>query len=257
MEKEEKPKNPPWIIWLYLIPVYILLLVLLAYWIKKTSTPEIDLTPAEESAFIAPVKIRQISPLDIQKSKEAETKIKKTLEMSPREKMLQRKQKREAEKKFKIIGSTAGKLIEAVEFAYKNPKAVKALFDNEIVVREFLNRETVKPLLENTTELKNFLITSPKVDEFLDNKTVTKVINKVGADATEKEDLLTSIARSKLAEKILTSPAVSEIINSPKIRREIIEKRKRLGLLTANVNLLEEIKSNPYTKHISGEYVMQ
>lgn len=243
----QKPKAPPWVVWLYLMPVYLAILILLFYWIKKVSQPEVKLSPAEESAFIAPVRMKQISPQEQKKSRETEKKLKEMLEMSPREKMAKRREKREAERKFRIIGSTPGKLIEAVEFAYRNPPAITALFDNKIVVREFLQRETVADLLKDTDKLKAFLISSHKTGEFLDNKTVTKVINN--------DVVLRAIAKSKLIDRILASPSVEKLINSPSLRQEIIDKNTRLGLLTANFNLLNELKNHPRTKHIAGEYI--
>ncbi|HUT85883.1 MAG TPA: hypothetical protein VMW66_03495 [Elusimicrobiales bacterium] len=244
--EQEKPKAPPWIFLLYLLPLFMAITVALMYWIKKINAPKIQLTPSQESAFIAPIEIKRISALDKKKSKEVEEKIKKSLKKTPREKMLERRQKRELEKKFRIIGSTPGKLLESVEYAFKNPSAIKALFNNEIVIEEFLKRETVKPLLADVEKLKDFLINDPKTGEFFDNLMVSKIINN--------QEILLAIAESKFIDKILKSPAIKKLINSPQLRREITEANPRLGLLTANYNLLNALKANPNTEHIAKEY---
>jgi hypothetical protein len=243
----EKPKLPPWVVWIILAPVYLGILILLFFWINKMSTPKIELTPDQEGAFIAPVRIRQISPEDQKKSKEVEERVKKALEQDPRQKMTERRKKRQAERNFRIIGSTPGKLLETVEYAHKNPPAIKAVFDNDIVINSFLKRETVEPLLSDFDKLKEFLISSPKVGEFLNNPTVTKAINN--------PNVLKAVSESRLMSKILTSASVEKLINSPKDRQEIIDKNTRLGLLTANFNLLQELKVNPHTSHIAGEYI--
>jgi hypothetical protein len=263
-------------IWIWLLPLYILLLIPLIRWSIKLYSPEIQLSKDDLKSFSGEGKIKedeykthepdleditlavnyknQGSSLDskdpyedIVKSEDEESNKKADKESSNYKKRESKennedkeygKQVEQAKKgQMMSVGYKQGFLTKTVGSIINNPKAIASLFNNSYVVNGFLNRETVKAALSDKQSLEYMLTKTDKVSNFLNNSVVKSALSN--------PEILNAIASSSLVNEILKSPAVNALLQDSNALNNIKAKNPQLTELINNPNIEKAIMNNP------------
>ncbi|MCX7905587.1 MAG: hypothetical protein N2446_02675 [Elusimicrobiales bacterium] len=259
-----------WII----IPFYIILFIILIRWTLQLYSPDIKLSEDELKAFSGKAEIKEdedfkfyepnledltytITYKNIHEtkvdesskytiSKDKDSKEEKTVQYQEKE-YKKRDQKLNNEidnqqintikqKEMTSIGYKQGFLSQAVGKLINNPKAIKALFDNEFVVKGFLARQTVKNALSDPKYLENILTNSQIISNFFNNENVKA--------ALKNQEVINAIAQSKLMNEIISSPAVNQLLNNQNSINNIIQKMPQATELLANPYILQALSQN-------------
>ncbi len=279
MENNSNKKSSKWII--YLIPLYIIIAIPLIKWTLKLYSPDLNLPEDKLKAFNAQMDIKKENEdfkyyepnledisyavgyknvIGVKEGKEYSTNTEKEDE-EKRETSNNKKDSKKAsdepkasiekklpsvnemkQKEMTSIGYKKGFLTQAAEKLLNNPKALKALFDNEFVVKGFLARETVKRNLSDPKALETYLSNSQAIANFLNNETVKKIFNN--------PQLLNTLAQSKMVSEIMTSPAVSALLSNQQKMNELLQKNPQLNEVLANPNVLSALSQNPQSAKI-------
>ena len=234
--------------WVYLIPLYILIAIPIIRWTIKISSPDIKLSEEDLKAFSTDKKLQNnddfkfyepnledvsyavryrnlefsshtVKVYGLKEMEQNETSKKgNKKDRTPQPVRADEKEvplaKELKEKEMTSIGYKKGFLTDVVGRLINNPKAVKALFDNEYVVKGFLSRDIVKRNLNDPNALKSYLTNTDAVSNFLNNNIVKQVLNN--------SQLLNTLAQTKLIQEIMTSPSVVTILNDKNARNEIL-----------------------------------
>ncbi|MEW6012881.1 MAG: hypothetical protein AB1602_05725 [Elusimicrobiota bacterium] len=259
--------------WLYLIPLYIIIAIPLIKWTLKMSSPDINLSEEEMKAFSATAEIKKeedfkmyepnledlsytVNYRNANDSKEGKTyrlsedETTKDKEKNSTEKSENKKDNINLsseqdipkvgdikQKEMSSVGYKKGFLTQAVGKLLNNPAAVKALFNNEYVVKGFLSRDIVKRNLSDPKALESYLSNQQVVSNFLNNETVKQALNN--------PQVLNAIAQSKLMGEIMSAPAVTNLMNNQDKMNELMTKNPQTMQLLSNPNIMSALSSNP------------
>lgn len=276
--REEPGKKNAWLIWVYLIPLYVLVAYPIARWVKKVSSGDIALTSEQASVFNSTQTYHTKTPSGrlrpdpripdtaysisyrrngAQGKKTRTARPAKSPGEIPRgassgRSVSSRPWKAGSEEssiwrnlEMETAGYKKGYLTYAVGYAMNKPSAVKKLFDNSMVVKGFMERPTVKSVLNDPQALQEFLTQTPAVNNFLGNSVVQK--------ALEHPAILNAVASSKLVESILNSPAIQQLISNPQMLESLIESNPQAAGLLANPLVINALASNPSTQGIYSQ----
>ncbi len=277
--KEENPqetvrsKRPAWLIWLYLLPVYVLVAYPIAKWVKKVNSGDVSLTSEQASVFNSTQTYHTGTPSgrlsaaprlhdtaysisyrrrDTQGKKTRTTRPAGSSRKIPRGTSRSSPSKRGSKEssmwknlEMKTAGYKKGLLTDAVGYAMNKPSAVKKLFDNSLVVKGFMKRPTVKRVLNDPQALQQFLTQTPAANNFLGNPVVQQALGNPA--------ILNAVVSSKLAESILNSPAIQQLINNPEMLNSLIESNPQAAELLTNPILINALASNPSTQDIYSQ----
>lgn len=272
MENEKKTSG--WKIFFYLTPLYIILGYPLYNWHQKINSGDINISEDDYSAFASDegeIKKTSSSELytpdlndvgysvnyksggespDEGKSRHTyerrETKPKKTNKATNRSARKNTKKKRQLhdagkesirDRETQYMGKKTGFLTSAVGKAMNNPKVVKGLFNNILVVKGFMGRAKVKEVLSSPDALVNYIKNTPAAGNFLNNSIVKKALNNPA--------IVQAIASSKLAATLLSSPAVKGLLEDSDKMNEILSSNPELMNLLTNPNIMSALSQNP------------
>lgn len=273
-----RSKRPAWLIWIYLLPLYVLVAYPIARWVRKVSSGDIVLTSEQASVFNSTQTYHTETPSGrlssdprlpdmaysiSYRAKGAQGKKTRTARPvkssgkiprgTSRGKSVSSRSSKRGSKdasmwrniEMKTAGYKKGYLTYAVGFAMNKPSAVKKLFDNSLVVKGFMQRPTVKSVLNDPQAFQEFLAQSPVVNNFLGNSVVQKALSNPA--------IVNAVASSKLAESILNSPAIQQLISNPEMLEALIESNPQAAALLANPLVINALASNPSTQGIYSQ----
>lgn len=256
--------------WIF-IPLYIGIFIVLIRWSFKLSSPDFKLSEEDMKAFSGKAEIKNddykfyepnledlsytISYRNVNETKIEEDKkfVIPKKEQSDKKEDNDEKVKKEdlklnnekeipkvadiKQKEMISVGYKKGFLSQAVGRLINNPKAIKALFDNEYVVKGFLERETVKKALSDPKFLENFLSNQQVISNFLKNENVKAALSN--------PQVINAIAQSKLMNEIINSQAVNQLLTNDNAINNLMQKNPQISELLANPNVLQALSQNP------------
>ncbi len=150
----------------------------------------------------------------------------------------------EQNKTNQSYGSRKGYLTLAVGKLMNNPKAVKAMMNNDWIVKGFMARSTVKDATASPQALKNYLQTSPTVTAFLSNGIVQAAMNN--------PEIATAFASSEMASALLSTPGVQGLLEDPEAVQSLVNNNPQAMQLLTNPNVMNALASNPKTAGLLG-----
>lgn len=253
----------------FLVPIYFLLFIILIKWTIKLYSPDLNLSEDELKAFKASGKVKTddfklyepnladfsytVMYGNAEENKEKEKKYIKTEkdkniqtqtaqeEKKPPDVLASVKPSKQIEdikaKEMMSIGYKKGFLSKVIGSIIDNPKALKAVFDNEYVVKGFLSRDIVKRSLSDPKFLESVLLDQKRLSNFLNNENVKAILNN--------QQALNAIAQSKMINEIMNSPAVSHLINNPQMITSILQNNPEIGNLISNPNIIQTLSKDP------------
>jgi len=252
MEEENKEKSS--VLWIYLIPIFILAAWPAFQWMKKANNGNIELSKDDYSLFNSQDgEIRKTAAaarpefndgiMGVRyKSRPRKTESENVIaEGREQEKASARKRPAAASqvrkkqgaidpikaKEQQSIGLTRGLMEAAARKVMNNPTAVNALFSNKYIVNGFMARSTVKAATGSTQGLNNFLKGEGPTN-FMNSPVVRA--------ALKNPAVVSAVATSGLVTALLSTPAGKTLMSDP----------YALGaLITANPELVAMAMSNP------------
>ena len=267
-------KTSGWKIFFYLTPLYVILGYPLYNWHQKINSSDVNLSKNDYGAFSSDegeikktfssepnipnfndmgysVNYKSGGEIpDKRQSRSAYTRQKpsSSKRTSARRKKQSSNQKRDSnsggeesirDRETKYIGQKKGFLTSAVGKAMKNPKVVKALFNNSLVIKGFMGRDKVKKVLKSPDALADYIINTNAASNFLNNSVVKTALNNPA--------IVGAVASSKLASKLLSSPAVKGLMEDTNKMNEILTANPNLIPLLTNPNVVNALMQNPET----------
>ena len=280
---EEEKKKSAWKIWLYLIPVYILVAIPLVKWTMKIYSSDMNLSKEDYNAFNSDEgEVKKIAadtsdpnlndsgyalhyrsskagaPVGLAEEEEEES-ARETKRPGPAGREQQQAPARqqgqaaprqaavtakEADRQFGL-GQQKGLMTYAVGKAMGNPKAVGALFNSSYVVKGFMGRGTVKGALGSPQGLQNYLKNNPAaVNNFLNNSVVQAAINNPA--------IVNAFAGSSMASSILASPGVQGLLADPDSLTSLASSNPQMMQLLSNPNVMNALTNNPQTAGLAA-----
>lgn len=146
-------------------------------------------------------------------------------------------------KNYEIIGAAPWALTTNFSSNLADPELMRYLLSNDTMIKAFLAREDVAPLLEDPQLLLAFTNDSAAMEEFFDSDTVKSVL------ANEK--MLRSVAGSRFMSYLLISKAVKYFRDRPEEAAAVIAANPYLRELQQNPNVRIAVQENPYLKKIA------
>jgi hypothetical protein len=236
IEAENKPPldspKPGWLIWVYLIPVYLIVAYPLAKWIKDTNSGNVKMTREQESAFESDIDIDSLITRNIPRD-QLQVYNSDIAKASSRN------------KKYEIIGRTKGLLLNLAKSNSSTPERIKSTFDNETVINAYIGREGVKPILNDAANLERFFSNPKNTREIFDDVTVTSML--------QDRNFVKVFASTKMVEAVLAEPALQALLSNPSKIRDILIKNPNLLRVYKYNAVQDAIKANPQTSNIPSQ----
>lgn len=293
-EEQEAPSSPqekrslP--IWMFLLPLFVLLAYPLALWVRKLNSSDLELSESQRNAFHTQMEVRR-SVETPQEPGTLETPVKQPESSvglisyggseadrpvgigggtgsgggSSASEDANRAAKSggggsgqaagsnrgysklsvDQEKRMDIISRTRGAITDMVGMIMeKQPAFVGMMMNSKTLIDGFTNRATVKPLLNDEKALMEFMTKSSKVNTFINNPVVQKVLNN--------EKVLEAIGSSKMIDTIIDSPAAQAILNDPEKIQQISLANPQIAFMLTNPKIAAALMENPKTAGIMG-----
>jgi len=262
-------ERPGWLVWLYLVPVYVLLAYPLARWARRINSGDINLNAAQKRDFSSSIEVQDEEPPApepvVQGSQLSPYgRIKNMLpvytgaapgSVASRSGPISMQDAADkageigksaaggatagAALKWTILGASRGALSEMLVAAVEKPSVIKAIFNNQIVQDSFLNRPTVKSVLDSPGSLMKFATSNKMAVNFLTNPVVLKAMgNKAVVEA---------VAESGMLARLLETPSVQALASDPNAVMKIIDSNPAYMAAISNPNIHEAIMANSVT----------
>jgi len=267
-------------IWIYLIPVYILVAIPLVIKLKKLYSPDIELSKERMSAFSGSGKIEKtdykfhepdISDIDFalnyktqgtsvendeayRKPYENAYAQKEKSETKIKEKVAQKNMAQNAERPGSMTKSEISEIKQQqmMSVGFKKgflTQAVSSLIDSPKQISALFNNSFVVKGFMSRDTVKNVLSSPQALENYL---TKTNAINNflnnsVVQSVMKNPQVISAIAGSSLGSAILNSPAVQGLLNNPDKLNSIISTNPKVAELLANPNLVSTLMNNPNT----------
>lgn len=145
---------------------------------------------------------------------------------------------------YEIIGAAPWALTTNFASNMSDPDLMRYLLSNDTMIKAFLAREDVAPLLEDPQLLLAFTNDTAAMQEFFDSDTVRSVL------ANEK--MLRAVAGSRFMSYLLISKSAKYFRDRPQEAAAIISSNSYLDELRQNPNVQIAVKENPYLKKIAS-----
>jgi hypothetical protein len=149
------------------------------------------------------------------------------------------------EKKYRGLGLVYGALTKAAGGLMKDPKAMAALFNNELVVKAFMSRDTVKAATSNSASLAAYLSDPANLSRFMAKGPVREGLNN--------GQLVNAVATSKLVGAMLDTPGGKALLNDPAAIAGVLKANPALLDALSNPAVLTAIAQNPRTTGLLGQ----
>lgn len=147
-------------------------------------------------------------------------------------------------KNYEIIGAAPWALTTNFSSNINDPEMMRYLLSNDTMIKAFLARPDVAPLLADPQLLLAFTKDNEAMRDFFDSDTVKDVL------ANEK--MLRSVAGSRFMSYLLISKAAKYFRDRPQEAAAIIAGNPYLKELQENPNVQVAVKENPYLKKIAS-----
>ncbi len=252
MEEENKRKSS--VLWIYLIPIFILAAWPAFQWMKKANNGNIELSKDDYSLFnsqegeirkterlsrpefndgIMGVRYKSKSDNTVdeniitgERGQESSSAVKRPAAVKPGREKPSAVDPIKAQEQ-RSVGFTSGLLEAAARKIMNNPTAVRALFSNKYIINGFMSRSTVKAATGSTQGLNNFLKGEGPTN-FMNSPVVRA--------ALKNPEVVSAVATSGIVNALLNTPAGKTLMSDP----------YALGaLMTSNPELVAMAMSNP------------
>ncbi len=131
---------------------------------------------------------------------------------------------------FRQVGSTPYSLLNTVRINTKTPQVLDVVFNDDIIVQAFFERETTSKLVNQPEILVNMIETqAPEISDFIDHPAVK--------EALKSPETLNVLAGSKMMANILESPTGQYFLKNPSEVKRLIGVNEDLKTLSENENL--------------------
>jgi len=147
------------------------------------------------------------------------------------------------ENNYKIIGAAPYALSINVSSNMEDAEIVRYLFNQDKMIKAFMERKDVKPLLEDPAALAKVLEQENKVKAFF--------ADKVMQDVLSSEKVLEAIAGSRFMAYLLISKTGKYYRDHPQEAVGLIAKSPTLSALKNNQNVQKAVKENVYLEKIA------
>ena len=145
---------------------------------------------------------------------------------------------------YEVIGAAPWALTTNFASNLNDPDLMRYLLSNNYMIRAFLNREDVAPLLEDPQLLLALTQDTETMRDFFDSDTVKTVL------ANQK--MLRTVAGSRFMSYLLISKSAKYFRDRPQEAAAIIAANPYLKELQENPNVQIAVKENPYLKKIAS-----
>lgn len=255
MEDENDQKIS--VIWIYLLPIFLLAAWPALKWMKKAGSSDIELSKADYSLFnsqegeirrstftAAMVPELNDGILGVRynikpKQTEAEKAAEEARVRAAAARAAGETTEREKEQEQYSAGSTKGYLIFAVEKTMNDPRTVAAVFNNKFVISGFMDRSTVKTATCTRQRLADYLKNGAALGDFLNNPTVRA--------ALKNPAIVDAVAASGLIKALMATPAITGFIKNPDAVNDILKTEPQLKTLASNPNIRNALMKDPAT----------
>lgn len=221
-------------IFVYLIPVYILLAIPLIKWTMKNFSSDVELSKDELSAF---------------NSDEGEVRKPVVPEQAPD------LNDGALTVRYRSGGSSGGSQ-EEMNWGYRpgylsqfvadnlsNPKAIEDLFNNRWTVKGFFARASVKRNLAGAQALQAFLESDPAAEDFFGLPAVQ--------GALRNPKVLDAVAGSDLAKYLLDAPAAKALMKDRAAVKSVLDNSPQLAALLRRPDIKSAVLNNPQTADLA------
>lgn len=134
------------------------------------------------------------------------------------------------QEQFRQVGSTPYSLLNTVRINTKTPQVLDVVFNDDIIIEAFFERETTSKLVNQPEILVNMIETNaPEISDFINHPAVK--------EALDSPTTLNVLAGSKLMANILESPTGQYFLNNPSEVKRLIGVNEDLKTLSENENL--------------------
>ncbi len=147
-------------------------------------------------------------------------------------------------KNYEIIGAAPWALTTNFSSNLADPQLIGYLLANDTMIKAFLARPDVAPLLEDPQRLLELSEDKNAMTDFFESDVVKQVL------ANEK--MLRTVAGSRFMSHLIISKAVKYYRDRPQESARIIEANPYLKELQQNPNVRIAVKENPYLKKIAA-----
>ena len=131
---------------------------------------------------------------------------------------------------FRLVGSTPYSLLNTVRANIKMPQVLDVVFNDDIIVNAFFERETTKDLINNPQKIEEMIKNNNKeISAFLKHPAVK--------EAVASKEVLNVLAGSQIISNILASPSGKYFLNNPLKVKELINQNEDLKEFSQNENL--------------------
>ncbi len=144
---------------------------------------------------------------------------------------------------YEIIGAAPWALTTNFSSNMSDPDLMRYLLSNDDMIKAFLERPDVAPLLEDPQKLLAYTKNKEAMAEFFDSDTVKGVL--------ANQQMLRSVAGSRFMSYLLISKSVKYFRDRPQEAAAIIAANPYLKELRDNPNVQVAVKENPYLKKIA------
>lgn len=144
------------------------------------------------------------------------------------------------------LGYRKGYLTTAVGKVMKHPKAVKALLNNQYIVKGFMSRGTVKAATASPEALANYLKGSGP-SNFINNPIVKAALNNPA--------IVSAVASSGMVSAFLDTPAAQALMKDPDALGQLVNDNPQLmQLAMQNPQTLSMLMNNPDVASQLGKF---
>ncbi len=279
MEEESKKKSN---IWLWLAPLYILLLIPLIKWTMKMYSPDIELSKEDLSAFSGDgnidkedYKLREPNLEDVgfainyknqgsavgsedyyaaldrkyEEMENAKTKEKTDTEKKQSNSSHELEKKEQNEYNKQVDSAKKGQMMSIGHKQGFLTKTVGNLMNNPSGVKALFNNSFVVRGFMNRDTVKAALSNPKALENFLtkSDKVSNFLGNSIVKNALNNKEIVGTIASSNLIGEIMKSPAVQGLMSDGEAMNRILNNNPQLAQLLNNPNVTGAIMSNPQT----------
>ncbi len=142
---------------------------------------------------------------------------------------------------FAKVGSTPFSLLNSVHANIRTPQVLKVVFNDDIIVGAFFERESTNNLLNNPQLLLDMISRNDKeVSDFINHPAFQ--------EALENKNVLNAIASSQMAARVLASPTGKFFLTNPDEIKRLINQNEDIKNLSKNENLRDLLLNFEPTK---------
>jgi len=146
---------------------------------------------------------------------------------------------------YELIGEAPWALTTNFAANLSDPELMGYLLANDTMIKAFLNRPDVAPLLEDPQLLVAFTEDAQAMQEFFTDTTVKAVL--------DNPQMVRTVMKSRFMSYLLISKAGKYFRSRPQEAEAIIDKDPYLSELRLNVGVQQAVKENPYLKNIADQ----